>query len=81
MIVLTLVGSLFYILESILIIWKPCPLRRLTDQTTEATISKVGLSVLYSIKTKMRIIKSVLIKGFLFKKKPLFFSITISFVS
>ena len=40
----------------------------LTDQTTEATISKFGSGVLYSIRMKMGIIKSVLIKGFILKK-------------
>ena len=35
-----------------------------TDQTLEATNSKFGLRVLYSIRTKMEIIKSVLIKNF-----------------
>ena len=41
------------------------PLRHLTDQTTEATISKFGSGVLYSIRMKMGIIKGVLIKAFI----------------
>ena len=41
------------------------PLRHFTDQTTEATISKFGSGVLYSIRMKMGIIKSVLIKAFI----------------
>ena len=41
------------------------PLRQFTDQTTEATISKFGSGMLYtSIRMKMGIIKSVLIKQF-----------------
>ena len=41
------------------------PLRHFTDQTTEATISKFGFDVLYSIRMKIGIIKSVLIKAFI----------------
>ena len=43
-------------------------LPQFTDQTTEATISKFGSVVLYSIKTKMRNIKSVLIKALIYRK-------------
>ena len=46
-------------------------LRHFTDQTTEATISKFGSGVLYSIGMEVGIIKSVLIKGFM-KKKSFF---------
>ena len=49
------------------------PLLHFTDQTTEATISKFGSDVLYSIRMKMGITKSVLIKGFFFIKKRFFF--------
>ena len=49
------------------------PLRHFTDQTTEATISKFGPCVLYSIRMKMEIIKSVLIRGFFYRNKTLFF--------
>ena len=41
------------------------PLRHFTDKTTEATISKFGSGVLYSIRMKVGIIKSVLIKAFI----------------
>ena len=40
------------------------PLPRFTDQTTEATISKFGSGVLYSIRMKIGIIKNVMIKAF-----------------
>ena len=53
------------------------PLRHFIDQTTEATISKFGSGVLYSIRMKMGIIKSVLIKGFILKKNEKnFFSLS-----
>ena len=54
------------------------PLRHITHQTKEATISKFGSDVLYSIRMKMGIIKSVLIKTFFFNKKT-FFSISFIF--
>ena len=50
------------------------PLRHFTDQPTEATISKFGSSVLYSIRTKMGIIKSGLIKAYI--KQTTFFSLS-----
>ena len=43
-------------------------LRHFTDQTAEATISKLGSGVLYSIRLKMWIIKSVWMKAFIKKK-------------
>ena len=55
------------------------PLRHFTDQTTEATISKFGPCVLYSIRMKMEIIKSVLIRGFFIEIKHFFFSISLVF--
>ena len=55
------------------------PLRYFTDQTTEATISKFGSGVLYSIRIKIGIIKSVLIKNLIKKKLKLFFSIRFVF--
>ena len=51
------------------------PLRHFTDQNTEVTISKFGLGVLYSIRMKMGIIKSVLIRGFIIKKLKKKFSL------
>ena len=39
------------------------PLFHFTDQTAEATISKFGSGLLYSIRVKMGIIKRVLIKA------------------
>ena len=50
-------------------------MRHFTDQTTEATISKFVSSVLYSIRRKMGIIKSVFNTA-LIKKKKLFFSLS-----
>ena len=44
------------------------PLRHFTDQPTEATISKCGSIVLYSIRMKMEIIKRVLINAFYFTR-------------
>ena len=41
------------------------PLRHFTGQNTEATISKCGSSVLYSIRMKMGIIRSVLLQAFI----------------
>ena len=56
------------------------PLRHFTDQTTEGTISKLGSSVLFRIRMKMEIIKSVLIKAFIRKKlRNVFFSISFVF--
>ena len=39
-------------------------MRHFTDQTTEATTSKFDSGVLYSIRMRMEIIKSVLIEAF-----------------
>ena len=50
------------------------PLCHFTNQTAQATLSKFGLGVLYSIAMKMGIIKNVLIKAFIIKKN--FFSYT-----
>ena len=60
----------FY-LKSILIIWKLYPFVSLYRiKTTEATISKFGLDVL---RTKMEIIKKVLIKAFIFLNTKMLF--------
>ena len=45
-----------------------------TDQTTEAKLSKFDLVVLYSIRAKMGIIKSIYIKAFIKKNKKNKFS-------
>ena len=44
-------------------------MRHFTDKTTEATISKFGSGVLYGMRMKVGIIKSVLIKAFILQKK------------